>query len=490
MSQKVLYLISFVVVLGLVLSVPAGAEQFLVEHFNYANGTDLNGQVAGQGEWVDGTDYTVLNDDGLGDGGTSSLQYPGMTDSQGGRLAAGDDPGYLLTTPVVGEGNFAYLSLLCKPTAISTSYFLHFETNGSIQWQLGRLRGRNVGGDHGPAQWSDKTIALGETALVVIKLTMVPGVDNDIVEIWVNPTVGTPEPPADGRALVDSGNDVDPAIGIRGFNFRSSGEQEVDEIRFGTTWDDVAGGALAASAPSPGDEMTDVLRNIVLSWTSGDFAAPTDGHKVYFGESFNDVNEAAGGVVQTANSYTPPQRLEFGTTYYWRVDEISAPPDSTVYPGKVWSFTTELLAYPIENVIATASSSNVGGGAENTVNNSGVDANDLHSTETTYMWLSNSDGDGLPWIEYEFERVSKLHEMWVWNHNSSLEQIYGLGFKDVSVEYSADGIDYKALGTTHEFAQAPGTPGYAHETIDFEGAGQVRQADRQQHLGKRHQRPQ
>jgi len=170
MSQKVLYLISFVVVLGLVLSVPAGAEQFLVEHFNYANGTDLNGQVAGQGEWVDGTDYTVLNDDGLGDGGTSSLQYPGMTDSQGGRLAAGDDPGYLLTTPVVGEGNFAYLSLLCKPTAISTSYFLHFETNGSIQWQLGRLRGRNVGGDQGfgvsirgsgPAQWSDKTIALG-----------------------------------------------------------------------------------------------------------------------------------------------------------------------------------------------------------------------------------------------------------------------------------------------------------------------------------------
>jgi hypothetical protein len=86
------------------------------------------------------------------------------------------------------------------------------------------------------------------------------------------------------------------------------------------------------------------------------------------------------------------------------------------------------------------------------------------------MWRSSPDGDGLPWIEYEFDRVSKLHEMWVWNHNSSLEKIYGFGFKDVSIEYSADGIDYKALGTTHEFAQAPGTPGYAHETIDFAGA--------------------
>jgi len=99
-----------------------------------------------------------------------------------------------------------------------------------------------------------------------------------------------------------------------------------------------------------------------------------------------------------------------------------------------------------------------------------VDANDLHSAETTDMWRSSPDGEGPPWIEFEFDRVSKLHEMWVWNHNSSLEQIYGFGFKDVSIEYSADGIDYKALGTTHEFAQAPGTPDYAHETIDFEGA--------------------
>ena len=57
---------------GLALSIPAGTEQFLVEHFNYANGTDLNGQVAGQGGWVtDGRNYMVLNDDGLGGGGTS-----------------------------------------------------------------------------------------------------------------------------------------------------------------------------------------------------------------------------------------------------------------------------------------------------------------------------------------------------------------------------------------------------------------------------------
>ncbi|HUV63032.1 MAG TPA: LamG domain-containing protein [Sedimentisphaerales bacterium] len=231
-----------------------------------------------------------------------------------------------------------------------------------------------------------------------------------------------------------------------------------------------------ARKPDPADGATEVLWNTVLGWTPGEFAAT---HDVYLGTIFADVNEASRtdprGVLarqgQTATTYDPPGGLDFGQTYYWRVDEVNAPPDSTVYPGEVWSFTTELLAYPIENVTATASSSNVDEEAENTVNGSGVDANDLHSTETTDMWRSSPGGDGLPWIEYEFDRISKLHEMWVWNHNSSLEQIYGFGFKDVSVEYSADGIDYKALGTTHEFAQAPGMPGYAHETtIDFEGA--------------------
>ncbi|MCH7559723.1 MAG: carbohydrate binding domain-containing protein, partial [Planctomycetes bacterium] len=129
-----------------------------------------------------------------------------------------------------------------------------------------------------------------------------------------------------------------------------------------------------ASDPKPADEATDVPRDVVLSWTPGEFAAPTNGHKVYFSESFNDVNDGIGGVTQDANSYTPPQRPDFGTTYYWRVDEVNAPPDSTVFEGDVWSFTTEPFAYPVENITATASSSLfVDTGPENTVNGSGLD---------------------------------------------------------------------------------------------------------------------
>jgi hypothetical protein len=52
-----------------------------------------------------------------------------------------------------------------------------------------------------------------------------------------------------------------------------------------------------------------------------------------------------------------------------------------------------------------------------------------------------------------------------------IESALGLGCKDVSIEYSLDGTDYTPLGTTAEFARAPGMPGYAHNTtIDFGGA--------------------
>ena len=226
-----------------------------------------------------------------------------------------------------------------------------------------------------------------------------------------------------------------------------------------------------AGGPSPADGAIDVPRDVVLGWEPGVYAASVNGHKVYFSENFNDVNDGIGGITRSDSSYTPPQRLDFGTTYYWRVDEDSGPPDNMLFEGDVWSFTTELLAYPIENVTATASSANQADmGPENTINGSGLDDNDLHSTEATDMWVSSAEPQGA-WIGYEFDKVCKLHEMWVWNSNQMIESFVGFGFKDVTIEYSANGTDYTTLGTTHQFAQAPGADGYAHNTtIDFGGA--------------------
>ncbi len=226
-----------------------------------------------------------------------------------------------------------------------------------------------------------------------------------------------------------------------------------------------------ASDPSPAKGATDVPRDVGLSWTAGGYA---DKHDVYFGTNFDDVNQATttvdpGAVYQgriNTNIYTPPGRLAFGETYYWRVDEVNAPPDNTIHKGDLWQFTAELFVYSIENISATASSSEAAKGPENTVNGSGLDDSGLLHGKVggDNMWLSSLTGVQPTWIEFQLDSVYKLHQMWVWNSNESLEQVIGFGFKDVSIEYSVNGTDYTTLGTTHQFAQAPGAPDYAHNT--------------------------
>jgi hypothetical protein len=229
--------------------------------------------------------------------------------------------------------------------------------------------------------------------------------------------------------------------------------------------------AEVASDPIPDHEETDVPRDVILRWAPGAFVPSNNGHIVYFGEAFSDVNDAMDGVAQDANSYAPSPGLDFGKTYYWRVDEVNGAPDYTVHQGEVWSFTTEPYAYPLENITVTASSAQDGNmGPEKTIDGSGLDALDQHSTLASDMWLS-SPGIQPVWIQYEFNKAYKLHEMWVWNSNQMIESFLGLGAKDVTIEISQDGVDWTQLEGTSQFAQAPGNKNYTHNTtVNFGGA--------------------
>ncbi|MBP7053609.1 MAG: discoidin domain-containing protein [Phycisphaerae bacterium] len=229
-----------------------------------------------------------------------------------------------------------------------------------------------------------------------------------------------------------------------------------------------------ATSPVPADGAVDVVREISLAWTPGPSSTL---HDVYFGTVLADVSDASRtdprnvlvGQGQDANTYEPAARLEFDTTYYWRVDEIGAT-STSIIEGIIWSFTTEPYAYPLTGITATASSSDEGSSPEDTINDSGMDG-DGHGTDNATMWLSNKTAAQPAWIQYEFDGVYKLYEMWVWNHNVLFSDLIGFGFKDVRIEYSLDGQSWSVLNESTEFAAGPGAENYAHNTtVDLAGA--------------------
>jgi hypothetical protein len=89
--------------------------------------------------------------------------------------------------------------------------------------------------------------------------------------------------------------------------------------------------AKTAFNPVPFDGKKFEAPDAILSWTAG-FGAKV--HYVYFGTSFDEVDNAAGALPQAATAYNPGPLTE-NTVYYWRVDEFDG---RSTYKGDVWSF--------------------------------------------------------------------------------------------------------------------------------------------------------
>ncbi len=86
--------------------------------------------------------------------------------------------------------------------------------------------------------------------------------------------------------------------------------------------------------PKPADGAVSVNPIVTLTWTAGLGAKL---HTVYFGDNFDDVNNAVDGLQQGNTSYTPGP-LKLTENYYWRIDEFDT---ITTHKGNVWSFTTK-----------------------------------------------------------------------------------------------------------------------------------------------------
>jgi len=106
--------------------------------------------------------------------------------------------------------------------------------------------------------------------------------------------------------------------------------------------------------PSPSDNATiSVAPKPILTWMPGRYA---DKHDVYFGTdetAVTDANRTNPLDVLVSQNQDPcsydPCAVDFGQTYYWRIDEVNMTEDPNIWKGYVWSFTTAADYIEIDN---------------------------------------------------------------------------------------------------------------------------------------------
>ncbi|MBN2594995.1 MAG: carbohydrate binding domain-containing protein [Sedimentisphaerales bacterium] len=106
--------------------------------------------------------------------------------------------------------------------------------------------------------------------------------------------------------------------------------------------------SFTAEKPSPADGAFHEATWASLSWEPGIAAVS---HDVYFGDNFDDVKAGTAETFQGNQDlsltffligfvgYPYPDGLVYGTTYYWRIDEVNELDPNSPWVGDVWSFT-------------------------------------------------------------------------------------------------------------------------------------------------------
>jgi len=108
----------------------------------------------------------------------------------------------------------------------------------------------------------------------------------------------------------------------------------------------IGGSYPYASRPNPLDGALYADTWVTLTWKPGGLAAS---HDVYIGDNFDDVNDGIADVfrgnigdtyiVAGFPGFPLPDGLVNGTTYYWRIDEVNEADPNSPWKGDVWSFT-------------------------------------------------------------------------------------------------------------------------------------------------------
>jgi len=336
MSKKWIYLISFILVLGLSISESKGADPSLVGWWRFeegsgttaydSSGNGLDGNLVGGATWAEGRFGGGLELDGTS-GYVSVPDFELTTDSitfviwlNGWK---GGDWAPLISSRVVGQCEMIF------GDDDTLRYVWNNDSSATWAWTGGPVIPEDT--------WTMLAVTINPDRAVAYVYTDDGGLIQATNEIaHIEETVGA----------LQIGYSYDPRY-IRGiideaavFN-RALTEQEILGLVMG-----VGEGYPYSSSPSPEDGALLLDTWVNLSWRAGDFAAS---HDVYFGENFDDVNDGAEGAFrgnQASTFYVAgfpgfafPDGLVPGTTYYWRIDEVNDTEPNSPWKGNVWSFS-------------------------------------------------------------------------------------------------------------------------------------------------------
>jgi thioredoxin len=361
MSKKLIYLISFVLVLGV--AVNASADLILHWPFDDGSGTTAadasgnghNGTLEGDPKWVAGQIGGALEFGGGGervvdedaenylnglDAVTISIWIKSNETNSDRGFIIGEEPDrrdHLMTMRYDAEGVIGGGTNLLKMAVVFPNDEQQLESSNNLQtteWQ------------HVALVWSR----------------------NEQLKFYVNGELDTPL--ANDAPRDVSTSDVTMLIvGQGGKDVGRSWNGLVDDVRIydeALTAERIQGvmvgeGYPYAMGPFPADGAIHEDIRVNLSWLAGNTAVS---HDVYFGDNFDDVEADTGGTFlgnRTATYFavgTPrsayPDGLVPNTTYYWRIDEVEAN-GTTIHKGDVWSFTTMDAGgggQEIENILA------------------------------------------------------------------------------------------------------------------------------------------
>jgi len=345
MCRKLIYLFTVVVMLGLVLTSAARADLVGWWRFNEGSG-DTAGDSSGNNH-----DGTLLG----------IPEWVAGPDGFGGALAFGPDKCIGIDCgvfdPTNGTGQF------------TLALWAFWDGTGAIQHFLTKSNG--WGADTMMLQvelWAANDseahrdrVGISYQPVGSIPFSIMP--QNEWIHLaWTfdgtNARVYLNGVDEEGPKALSIGPDVDAQVEI-GYN---SNRPEISERTFHGYLDEVriyeyalmeaeiqivmqgGEGFPYALGPTPADGAIHQDMGVSLTWRSGDFAVS---HDVYFGDNFNDVNEASRANPQNVlvrqnqedTIYDPPGLLEFGQTYYWRIDEVNEAEPNSPWKGNTWSFT-------------------------------------------------------------------------------------------------------------------------------------------------------